>query len=205
MRVKTRIDNYTFSGIFAALDTGKCDLVMASLGKTPERAARYGLIDYWKVKSGLLVTKGNPLRFEKYEDLSGRRVAALLGSRNESVVKQISDKLVSEGKPAITLLSLTTNVAAFHDLILGRADAMVGDTVAINYYMARARNKFQTIDMPIPPKTWVIATLKSNEPLRQATQEGIDKMNDSGDMLKIVNKWCIENGVELCSSRHTCD
>ncbi|TCL06341.1 MULTISPECIES: ABC transporter substrate-binding protein [Sodalis] len=204
MGVKTHIDNYQFSGIFAALDTGKCDLVMASLGKTPERAERYGLIDYWRVKSGLLVTKGNPLKFHTFEDLSGRRVAALLGSRNETVVKQFSDQLVKEGKPGITLVSLGTNVAAFHDLLLGRADAMVGDNVVINFYMSKAPNKFQTVDMPVPAKTWVIATLKNNTALRQAVQAGIDELNTSGAMTKIVKKWGIDKGVDLCSSSHPC-
>ncbi|TKI08544.1 ABC transporter substrate-binding protein [Martelella alba] len=205
MGVKTRIDNYQFSGIFAALDTGKCDAVMASLGKTPERGERYGLVDYWRVKSGLLVAKGNPLHITTFEDLSGRRVAALLGSRNESVVKQFSDKLVAEGKPGITLVSLGTNVTAFHDLLLGRADAMVGDTVVINYYMSKAPNKFQTVDMPVPAKTWVIAVLKKNVALRQALQSGMDEMNASGDMLKIVTKWGIEKGVGLCNSSHPCE
>ncbi|NDL62146.1 transporter substrate-binding domain-containing protein [Enterobacteriales bacterium SAP-6] len=205
MGVKSRIDNYQFSGIFAALDTGKCDLVMASLGKTPERAQRYGLVDYWRVKSGLLVVKGNPLHLASFEDLSGRRVAALMGSRNESVVRQISEKLVSEGKPAVTLVSLGTNVAAFHDLMLGRADAMVGDTVVINYYMSKAKDKFQTVDMPVPAKTWVVAMLKNNTALHQAIQAGRDDLNTSGEMSKIVKKWGIENGVTLCDSQHPCD
>ena len=204
MGVKTHIDNYQFSGIFAALDTGKCDAVMASLGKTPERAQRYGLVDYWLVKSGLLVSKGNPLKLAKFEDLSGRRVAALMGSRNEAVVKQFSDKLVSEGKPGITLVSLGTNVAAFHDLMLGRADAMVGDNVVINFYMSKAPNKFQTVDMPVPAKIWVIATLKNNTALQQAIQAGVDNLNTSGTMSNIVKKWGIQNGVTLCSSGHPC-
>ncbi|XBS70414.1 ABC transporter substrate-binding protein [Acerihabitans sp. KWT182] len=204
MGVKTHIDNYQFSGIFAALDTGKCDLVVASLAKTPERAERYGLVDYWRVKSGLLVAKGNPLNIHSFDDLSGRRVAALLGSRNESTVKQFSEQLVKEGKPGITLVSLSTNVAAFRDLMLGRADAMVGDNVVINFYMSKAPNKFQTVDMPVPAKTWVIATLKTNTALRQAVQTGIDQLNASGAMTEIVKKWGIENGVTLCNSSHPC-
>ncbi|HEY0208011.1 ABC transporter substrate-binding protein [Acerihabitans sp.] len=205
MGVQTHIDNYQFSGIFAALDTGKCDLVIASLGKTPERAQRYALVDYWRVKSGLLVVKGNPLHLASFEDLSGRRVAALMGSRNESVVKQISDKLVSEGKPPITLVSLGTNVAAFHDLLLGRADAMVGDTVVINFYMSKAKNKFQTVDMPVPAKTWVAAMLKNNTALHQSVQAAMDELDASGAMTKIVQKWGIEHGVTLCDSGHPCD
>lgn len=204
MGVKTRIDNYQFSGIFAALDTGKCDAVVASVAKTPERSERYGLIDYWSVKSGLLVVKGNPLHLDKFEDLSGRRVAALLGSSNETRVKQIGNKLVSEGKAGITLVSLNSYVAAFHDLLLGRADAMVGDSVVLNYYMSKAPNKFQTADMHVPPKTWVIVTLKNNNEVRQALQGALDELNKSGEMKKIVTKWGIEKGVELCSSSAQC-
>lgn len=205
MGVKCRIDNYQFSGIFAALDTGKCDLIIASLGKTPERAQRYWLVDYWRVNTALLVPKGNPLRLAGYEDLSGRSVAALLGSRNAGLIKQISDKLVSENRPPIVQVLLGTNVAAFQNLGLKRVDAFASDSLVINFYLAKGHNRFELVGVPVPPKTWSIAIVKSNVPLKDAVQASIDRMNHDGQMARITKKWGIESGVGLCSSAQPCE
>ena len=203
--LKTEIDNYQFSGIFAALDTGKCDMIMASLGKTPQRAERYGMVDYWSVASGLLVRTGNPYHMTKFEDLSGHRVSALLGSRNASVVKQISDTLVSQGKKPIDIVLMSTYVAAFQDLMLGRVDALAADTVVINYFNKQGRGKLEVGGVPIPPKTWSMAMLKTNSGLKDALTAGIDKMNQDGAMLAITKKWGINTGVGLCDSSHPCE
>ncbi|MGI4815122.1 MAG: ABC transporter substrate-binding protein [Janthinobacterium lividum] len=205
MGVTSHIDNYQFSGIFAALDAGKCDLIIASLGKTPERAQRYWLVDYWRVASGLLVPHGNPENLKTYEDLSGKRVAVLLGSRNASVMKQTSDKLVADGKKPLDIVLLGTNVAAFQDFSLGREDALVSDTVVINYYMSRSHGRFEVGGVPVPPKTWSIAILKTNPELKDAVQAGIDQMNASGAMAELTKKWGITNGVTTCSTQHPCE
>ncbi|WP_438391616.1 ABC transporter substrate-binding protein [Caballeronia sp. DA-9] len=203
--VKTEISNFQFSGIFGALDTGKCDMVMASLGKTADRAKRYELIDYWSVASGLLVPKGNPKHLTRYEDLTGQRVAVLLGSRNSKVLHAMNEKLIGAGKPPMEIVELGTNVDAFQDLTLGRVDAFSSDTLNINFYKSRGRGKFEIGGVPVPPVTWAIALQKGNEELRQAVQAAIDRMNANGQMLKIAKTWGIADGVGLCSTAHPCE
>lgn len=203
--VTTKISNFQFSGIFGALDTGKCDLVLASLGKTADRAKRYKLVDYWSVASGLLVPKGNPKHLTTFQELSGQRVAVLLGSRNANVLRGISEKLQAGGKSPIDIVALGTNVDAFQELALGRVDAFSSDTVNINFYNTRGRGRFEIGGVPVPPITWSIAIPKDNEPLRQAVQAAIDRMNSDGKMKGIVKWWGIEAGVGLCSSAQPCE
>lgn len=203
--VQAKVDNYQFSGLFAALDTGKCDLAVASLGKTPERAQRYELVDYWRVGSGLLVPKSNPQHLSRFEDLSGKRVAVLLGSNNDKTLHRISDDLKTSGKAPIEVLELGTNAVAFQDLSLGRVDALVSDTIVINYYMSKGHGKFEIGGVPVPPKTLSIAIPKGNVELKTAVQQALDKMNSSGAMTALVQRWGIQNGVALCSSAHPCE
>ncbi|MEX3960396.1 amino acid ABC transporter substrate-binding protein (PAAT family) [Trinickia symbiotica] len=204
MGVAAKIDNYQFSGLFAALDTGKCDLAVASLGKTPERAQRYELVDYWRFGSGLLVPTGNPKHLTRFEDLSGKRVAVLLGSNNSKALHKISDDLKVSGRPPIDIVELGTNAVAFQDLSLGRVDALVSDTVVMNYYMSRSRGRFSIGGVPVPPKTMSIAIPKGNVDLKNAVQAAIDKMNASGGMTQLIKRWGIENGVVACNSAHPC-
>jgi polar amino acid transport system substrate-binding protein len=204
MGVPAKIDNYQFSGLLAALDTGKCDLAVASLGKTPERSQRYELVDYWRFASGLLVPVGNPKHLTRFEDLSGKRVAVLLGSNNSKALHKISDDLKASGKAPIETVELGTNAVAFQDLYLGRVDALVSDTIVMNYYMSRSHGRFEIGGVPVPPKTMSIAIRKGDVDLKNAVQAAIDKMSASGQMTQLVKRWGIQNGVSVCDSTHPC-
>ncbi|MEX3960260.1 ABC transporter substrate-binding protein [Trinickia sp. EG282A] len=204
MEVAAKIDNYQFSGLFAALDTGKCDLAVASIGRTPERMQRYEFVDYWRFGSGLLVPTGNPKHLARFEDLSGRRVAVLLGSNNAKALHNISDDLKASGKPPIDIVELGTNAVAFQDLSLGRVDALATDTVVMNYYMSRSHGRFSIGGVPVPPKTISIAIPKGNVALKNAVQASIDRMNATGEMARLIKRWGIEKGVTTCNSTNPC-
>ncbi len=204
MGVKIKILNLQFSTLLGALDAGKCDAAMGGLGDTPLRRQRYNMVDYWQVKSGFMVKAGNPQHFETIEDLSGKRIAVQLGGRNASLVKDISDKLVSEGKKPIEQRLLPSNLTAFQDLDLGRVDAMVADAVAMSYFATNSRGKFEVGATPVPASTWGIVVPKANTALTGALQKGITMLYENKGMLAIVTKWGVDKGVEICGGERTC-
>lgn len=204
MGVKVKILNLQFSTLLGALDAGKCDAAMGGLGDTPLRRQRYDLVDYWQVASGFMVKAGNPEHLKTIEDLSGKRVAVQLGGRNASLVKDISNKLVSEGKKPIEIRLLPSNVTAFQDLDLGRVDAMVADAVAMNYFSTHSHGKFEVAATPIPPSTWAIVVPKGNTALADALRKGITALYENKQMLAIVTKWGVEKGVVICGGAQTC-
>lgn len=53
MGIKSEVVNYPFASIFAALETGKCDAVMANSAKTPARIAKYNFVEYMTMRLGL--------------------------------------------------------------------------------------------------------------------------------------------------------
>jgi polar amino acid transport system substrate-binding protein len=204
MGLKVRILNFQFSTLLAAIDSGKCDSAMGGLGNTPLRRQRYNLVDYWQVASGLMVKSGNPLKLTTIEDLSGKRVAVQLGGRNASLVKDISEKLEADGKKPIDIRLLPSNVSAFHDLDLGRVDAMVADAVAMHFFASHSSGKFQVAATPIPPSTWAIVVPKANTALAAALQRGISALYENGQMRAIVTQWGVQDGVVMCGGERTC-
>ena len=204
MGLKVRILNFQFSTLLAALDSGKCDAAMGGLGNTPLRRQRYNLVDYWQVASGLMVKEGNPLNLTTIEDLSGKRVAVQLGGRNASLVKDMSEKLEADGKKPIDIRLLPSNVSAFHDMDLGRVDAMVADAVAMHFFAGHSNGKFQVAATPIPASTWSIVVPKPNTAVAATLQQGISALYENGQMLAIVTQWGVQDGVAICGGERTC-
>jgi polar amino acid transport system substrate-binding protein len=203
MGVKTKVVNLSSQSLLPALDAGKCDAAMGGLGRTPVRAERYGLVDYWQVPSGFMVQKGNPLKLKALEDLAGLRVSVKLGGRNFSLLSDMSDLLVKQGAKPIDVRPMASNVVSFHNLQLGRVDSMVADALVI-YYFAAQDEKFEVAATPIPPSNWSIFMRKANTDLVSAVQKGIDSMATGGQMRAILAKYGIKEGIEICGGGNTC-
>ncbi len=197
--------NVAFSGIFAALDSGHCNGIMASTSKNPTRLEKYNFVDYWSVQSGLLVKKGNPDQLSTFEDLSGKRVAVLLGSANERRLKAANDKLTEAGKPVMEIATYPGNTTAFQELDLGRVDAMVSDTLVLSYFMNRSNGKFEIGGAPVPPATLGIIVAKHDVDTAKAFRAALDDMAESGKLTKIIDKWGVGEGLNVCTSTKPCE
>ncbi len=196
--VRADIRNYKFAAIFAALDSGKCDAVMSQTSKSPERLQKYLFIDIRQQGSGLLVKAGNPLNLKTYLDLSGRRVAVLLGSANERRLKEANDRLASEGKPPMTITSYATNVAAFQELDLGRVDAFVSGSLTLAYFLTKSGAKFELGGMPVPPTTLGALFPKDQVEKAEAVKAAYSELVAKGEIKKIVDKWGVGQGTSIC-------
>nr|WP_319514559.1 ABC transporter substrate-binding protein [uncultured Cohaesibacter sp.] len=196
--------NVSFSGIFAALDSGHCNGIMASTSKNPTRLEKYNFVDYWSVQSGLLVKKGNPDHLSTFEDLSGKRVAVLLGSANERRLKAANEKLTEAGKPVMEIATYPGNTTAFQELDLGRVDAMVSDTLVLSYFMNRSNGKFEIGGAPVPPATLGIIVAKQDVDTANAFRAALDDMEATGKLTKIIDKWGVGDGLTVCTSTSPC-
>ncbi len=197
--------NYRPAGIFAALDTGKCDAIVASLSRTPEREQRYDFVDYFEVASDLLLARGAPVRIDTTQALSGRRVAVLLGSRNEAWLKDLNRHFAAQGRAPVRIVAMGSNVAAFQMLDLGRVHAFLSDTVIVSYYQALDPGRFVSAGLQLRRGTVLsVAVAKGRADLVRALQAAVDAINRNGQLPGIVAHWGVQAGVRLCSSDHPC-
>ena len=196
--VRTEIRNYKFAAIFAALDSGKCDAVMSQTSKSPERLQKYNFIDIRQQGSGLLVKAGNPLNLKTYLDLSGHRVAVLLGSANERRLQEANTNLAAQAKAPIEIASYATNVAAFQELDLGRVDALVSGSLTLAYFLTKSGAKFEIGGMPVPPTTLGALFPKDQVDKAEAVKASYASLVASGEIKKIVDKWGVAQGTSIC-------
>lgn len=197
--------NYQPAGIFAALDTGKCDAIVASLSRTPLREQRYDFVDYFQVSSDLLLARGSPVRIGAVQDLSGRRVAVLLGSRNEAWLQELNRRFAAQGLAPVRIVSMRSNVVAFQMLDLGRVHAFLSDTMIVSYYRSLAPGRFVRAGLQLRRGTVLsVAIAKGRTDLVHGLQAAMDAIVDDGQLQGVIDHWGVQAGVRLCATDRPC-
>ncbi len=197
--VSLEVDNTPFDGIIAALQAGKCDLVLSGMNSTDERKKEVDFVDYLKVGQGLLVPVGNPKGISTLDDLSGKAVAVEIGTSNKDTLDAKNEELKAAGKPEIDIVGFEGDTDAFQQLALGRVDVFSTDSPVVAYYNTLPDNKgkFEVGGTPIDPIAIGIAMRKDDEGMKGAAQAAVDAMYADGALAAIVEKWGMTESVVM--------
>lgn len=117
-----------FGDLIPGLREGRFDMAAAEMAILPERCER---ILYSEPNTtygeGLLVSAGNPLELQAYDDFAGRndyRVAVLDGADQREI-------LMALGVPESKLVTITRNVDAIEAIVGGEADAYAATSLTV--------------------------------------------------------------------------
>ncbi|MGI4814498.1 MAG: ABC transporter substrate-binding protein [Janthinobacterium lividum] len=199
-----QIQNFKFSTIFPALDSGKCDAVVSQLSKNPTRLEKYNFVDYAQAASGLLVTKGNPLHLAKYTDLSGKRVAVLLGGANAKRLEDANAALVAAGKQPMQIYTYQTEAFAYQELALHRVDAYVSGAMNLSYFLSKDSSDFEIGGMPVAPVTYGVVLRKNDSETANSVRGAVHALIASGEFQSMIDTWHLRQGVVPCDAAHAC-
>src|SRR3546814_9239435 len=102
---------------------------------TPERAKRMDFVSYMNAASGVVVAKGNPKKIGSLDDLCGLQATAGLGTTQEAMLRQTSEKCTAAGKKPVEVITSADIPSGIRLVQNGRADALVtnkflGDSMA---------------------------------------------------------------------------
>ena len=119
------------------------------------------------------------------EDLKGKKISIQEASTAETALNRDENlkKSFSEIKayPDLT--------ACFMDLESGRCDAVLADSVLIEYYMTKKPGQFRELEGVVSKDTFSIGIKKDNQALVDLLNDGIAKVVASGEAKKISEKW----------------
>ncbi len=187
--------NYVQSGftqILSGLGTGAYDMGDSSFTDTAEREATVDFATYfqagtqWASRAGEdvdpddacgLRVAGQPNTIQLTEDLPARSAAC-----------------VSKGKPPIKIQGYADQAAATSAVILGKADATLGDSPVVAYGVLKSDGKLQLAGevYDAAPYGWPVA--KDSE-LTPALQAALQALIDDGSYLKILEQWGVKGGA----------
>ncbi|GLB47553.1 ABC transporter permease [Philodulcilactobacillus myokoensis] len=88
MGVKLKVKSMSFDSLMVALRTGKIDMIIAGLNKTPQRAKSVDFTNsYYTSGTDLVINKKDKNKIKSYHDLSGQSVGGQVGSVQYDLAK----------------------------------------------------------------------------------------------------------------------
>lgn len=171
----------TFDAIFAALDSGRIDVVANQVTDNPEREARYGLSDTYTYSRGVIVVKTGTKGITKLSDLKGRTTAQSLTSNYAEIARKAGAKV--EGVEGFA------QAAAL--VVQGRVDALVNDNLAALDYLNTTGSKKIEIagDAGGEVSEQKLAFRKDDTALLQQADDALAKLKADGTLARISQKY----------------
>lgn len=149
-----------WEGIIPALQTGKVDLIISSMTKTPEREKTIAFSDPYVTNSlCALVAKDSALRSPADLQSSGLRIAVKAATTGETFVEMHLQEA--------EIVRLTDAASCVLQVIQGKADAFIYDQISIYQSSLEHADKTRAILEPLREESWAIGLRKGDDDLRR--------------------------------------
>jgi polar amino acid transport system substrate-binding protein len=184
-----------YNGVIPALQAGKYDMVLASIGDTPEREKVLDFVNYSKQGQILLVAKGNPEKITGLKDMCGRTMSVEAGNVTEGYFKELDTYCAGQGKPKMAVKELPKTSDALLSLKSGQAAAVyLGVATAADL---KTKPEGEAYDIVTPADRpfgylprWVGAGIPKNAPqLRDAVAAALKKLLADGTIKALYAKY----------------
>lgn len=165
----------------------KVDIVCASTTITPERAEKvnFSAMNADTINPAVLASNET---IKKKEDLKGKKVIVVPGTTGEKLL----NKMNSEEKYDMTLISAKDNPEAILLLGQGRGDAAITDKVLLAGEIAKDKDpkKFKVLDIALNPFDLLgIMYSKDDKELDAFIKDKMAEMKKDGTLLKLHEQW----------------
>lgn len=173
-----KIEDMSFDGLLPALESGKIDMAVAGMTKTPERAQNALFSDaYYRSSQEIVVRKGSDIR-NKYE-LSGKKIGVQLGTTGDTLANKIKGTKTIQFPNAPSVLQ---------ELQSGGVDAVILDKQPAEQYLANFSD-LEILPQPLTYEDYAIAIKKDKVDLAKQINEELEKIKDNGTYDRLAKKY----------------
>ena len=203
--LQVEVINSVFDTIIAAVNAGKCDIIISAQNITEERTAQVDMIPYFKAGQSFVVLKGNPEAIQAELDFCGKKVAMETGTTQVDYIEGTGDhaasgglkkKCTDAGKTAPEAVQFQKDSDALLALQAKQVAAYFADSPVAGYYTVQQPEAFELA--PIPPLDPIIEGIsvpKTKTGLLNAVKTALLSMMDDGAYLEILKKYGLEAGA----------
>jgi polar amino acid transport system substrate-binding protein len=185
----------TWSGLIPAAMSGQIDVMWDTLLYTPERAKKLDFVVYMNAATGMLVAKGNPKNIHALGDLCGLTGTTTLGTTQEAMLRDASNKCVAAGKPAVNIITSTDMPSGLRLVQNARADLVsVNKFVGDSMVAANPTTVESAFDVITGAKI-AVGTAKGNPDLVKALHDGLAAIRASGAEKAIYERYHVDYGL----------
>jgi len=209
--LKVQFVNSVFDTIIAAVNSGKCDIIISAQNITADRQKQVSMIPYFQAGQSFLVVKGNPNKITGPADLCGKGAAAESGTTEADFLqgtgdykdKGMTQDCTKNGKPAINVVVAQKDTDALQQLQAGKVAIYFADSPVAAYYTVQHPDQFELAGQVLETAQEGISvpcgaedcTGKPLTEVGKAVETVLKSMMTDGTYTKILSKWNLTNGA----------
>jgi polar amino acid transport system substrate-binding protein len=188
-----------FAAMVPGLAAKRWDMINTGIFWTEERSKLMYMIPYERAAISFLVSAGNPLKIEKWEDLAGRAVSVELGGIEERRTREVDEMLKKANLKGLEIRTFNNFAESFQALRAGQVQAATAIDATAMYW--QGRGDFTRAVAGLFPQTATFAfadkklALAVVDALNDLRKQGVyDALFDKYGVLKIEDKAFAING-----------
>jgi polar amino acid transport system substrate-binding protein len=190
MKLQSAMTGMEFKGLIPALLGSRIDAIVSAMYINPERSQVVDFIPYLRVGNQLLVSKGNPQHIVGVEELCGHRIVVPVGTVYEKEAQTQAADCQTAGKPALTIMSLTSTAVGALAIKEGRADVLIASTPTCSALIKESPEAFETAGPVFENTTQLgIGIAKDKPALRDAVDTAFKAIVADGTIAALIKKY----------------
>ena len=202
--LQLQVENAVFDTIIAAVNGGKCDIIISAQNITPARTQQVDMIPYFKAGQSFVVAKGNPAGIKTTDDLCGKAIGAETGTTEVDYLngtgdyqgKGLSAACVTKGLGKIDVKEFPKDSDALAALLGSQVSAYFADSPVAGYYTVEHADQFELAPIaPLDPAPEGISVPKDKTALRDAVKAALLSLINDGTYTQILTKYGVQDGA----------
>jgi polar amino acid transport system substrate-binding protein len=203
--LELQVQNTVFDYIIAAVNGGKCDIIISDQNLTTDRIAQVDMIPYFEAGQAFVVAKGNPEGINTELDVCGKKVGAetstteiqyLQGTDLYKSSGGLKKKCTDAGMQPPQAVNFEKDSDAFLALAAGQVDAYFADLPVVAYYVQQQPDQFEQAPItPLSPIKAGISVPKGHTDVENAVMTALIAMMNDGSYQQILDKYDVGSGA----------
>jgi polar amino acid transport system substrate-binding protein len=186
-----------WSGLIPAAISGQIDVMWDQLLYTPERAKKMDFVAYMNSATGMMVAKGNPKKLKTFDDICGVKATAGLGTTQETMVREQSEKCTRAGRPGIEIITSADVPSGLRLVQSGRADLLVANKFVVDQMVASNSNTVENAFDVVTGAKLAAGTAKGNADLVKLMHDGLSIIQANGTLKRIYQQYNVDFGLVI--------
>jgi len=180
------VRNYSFDGLYNALETGQIDIAIAAISVTEQRESRVLFSDvYLTGTTAVLASPGSSLIITQPYQLPAYRVGVQQGTVFDTFMTK---SFVETGMmPSAQLYRFLKPEDAIASLVAQQIDLVLMDQASANIF--QEKNNLKNAGTGIIPQRYAIAMPLNSPTLQTNINEALQKLNNNGTTGNLIRKY----------------
>ena len=172
------IEDMAFDSILSAVATGKADMGLAGMTITEDRKTNADFSKPYATATQVIIVKDGS-SIETPDDLAGKNIGVQLGTTGDIYAEDIEDA---------TIERYNKGFEAVQALLQDKIDAVIIDNEPAKVFVSQNEG-IHIVDEAFTYEEYAVAVKKGNTELLEKINSAIDKLQSSGKLEEIQNKY----------------